>query len=69
MRFLAIAVIVVASMIGAVIVLPVCPSTKRTPPAEVGRCAIAAMAIGAVAGGGLAAIPVALVCLAGFKRR
>jgi len=68
MRFLAIAIIAIASMIGSVTLLPLCPSTKRTPPAEVGRCTLVAMVIGAIAGGGLAAVPVTIAWIAGRKK-
>jgi hypothetical protein len=69
MRFLAIAVIVVASIVGAGIALPVCPSTKRTPREKVAECIIAASAIGAIAGGALAAVPVTIIWLARRKPR
>jgi hypothetical protein len=69
MRFLAVAIILVASMIGALMVLPVCPSTKRTPPEKVAECVLVAMAIGAATGGGIAAIPVGIVWLAGRPKR
>jgi hypothetical protein len=58
MRVLSLVFVLVAALVGAAMVLPVCPSGKRTPPAEVGRCILAAGTVGAFIGGGLATLVV-----------
>jgi hypothetical protein len=58
MRLFSLAFVVAAAVAGAAMMLPVCPSGKRTLPAEVGQSILAAGAVGASIGGGLATVGV-----------
>jgi len=70
MRFLAGAFILVAAVIGAWAALPLCPHGRSATPAPAvkARQCLTVVSVGAVIGGGLAALPIALIRLASSKR-